>query len=94
MNLVGMDSALSRLWDILYFSVYRTSLAPPAYKLCSIFISLQYYVWVCGTEGVAENNDARLCASLSCSQTLAIGYGRSRVALGRSNGFKQTPALK
>ena len=30
------------------------------------------------------------------SQTLAIGYGRSRVALGRSNSFKlqQTPAFK
>jgi len=29
-------------------------------------------------------------------QTLAIGYGRSRVALGRSNSFKlqQTPAFK
>ena len=50
----------------------KTSLAPPTYVLFSIFISLQYYVWVYyifagflqsnivradqRTEGVAENN--------------------------------------
>ena len=77
-------------------------LRPPTY-IRSIFISLQYYVWVCGifagfsgqnfcrsnqrTEGVAENNVVEV-VRLSFSQTLAIGYGQSRVALGRSNSFK------
>ena len=41
-----------------------------------------------------------VCLQLACNgipgQTIAMGYGRSRVALGRSNRFKlqQTPAFK
>ena len=38
----------------------------------------------------------RTCAGLSCSPTSAIGYDRSRVALGRSNScrLQKTPAFK
>ena len=84
---------------------------PPTY-FRSIFISHQYYVWVCGifagfhrtnfASSISEQREwlrtmkLRLCASLSCIQTLAIGYGRSKVALGCSNNFKlqQTPAFQ
>ena len=77
------------------------SLAPPAYVRP---LGLRYYVLVCGIfAGYLRPNFAgpiseqrewlrtmtlRLCPSLRCSQTLAIGYGRSRVALGTSNSFK------
>ena len=49
------------------------------------------------TEGtVASEVGLILQRSIRHDQTLVIGYGRSRVALGRSNSFKlqQTPTFK
>ena len=72
------------------------SLAPPPTYFRSILISLQYcvcgilagFLWPNFAGSISKDRvwlrtmTLRSCASLSCSQTLAIGYGRSRVALG------------